>query len=167
MGRGFYPARGIFRRMSDGPPADRRPAAGTPEDPVLGAGVILWRRGPRGPEFLLLRNARHGTWGFAKGHLDVADADPQAGALREVREETGIELDAAALAPDFLDVSSYRPKKRWKRVLLYLAEVAPGTDLARSDEHDKAGWFPEAEALARLEHDELRRSLIRAARRAG
>ncbi|MBC8329046.1 MAG: NUDIX domain-containing protein [Planctomycetes bacterium] len=153
--------------MKRPPHPARRPAAGTPEDPVLGAGVILWRRGLDGPEFLLLRNALHRTWGFPKGHLDADDPDPVAGALREVLEETGVRLTEEQLTAGFADVSSYRPKQRWKRVVLYLAEFPEGQELAVSSEHDRWGWFGREQALALLEHQELRRSLVRAAFRVG
>jgi len=128
---------------------------------------VLWCPGPAGPEFLLLRNALHGTWGFAKGHLDTADADPAAGALRELLEETGVALEPGAHAPCFADASSYRPRERWKRVVLYLAELPDGQEVRSSEEHDDWGWFGERDALDRLDHQELRRSLIRAAARVG
>ena len=51
------------------------------------------RRAAR-PLFLLIRDS-YENWGFPKGHLEAASA-PEAAALREVREETGLdELDAA------------------------------------------------------------------------
>lgn len=153
--------------MADDAQQERWPAAGSAEDPILGAGVVLWRLGAGRHEFLLLRNALHGTWGFPKGHLDLADADLEACALRELREETGLELERGALAPDFADVSSYRPGQRWKRVVMFLARLPEGREPVRSAEHDQAGWFDESAALALLVHDDLRRSLIRAATRIG
>lgn len=156
-----------------------RTPLGTPEDPVLAAGVLLWRNAAseeRGAcEFLLLRNARHGTWGFPKGHLEPGE-DVRAAALREVQEETGIALRETDLAPDFADTCIYqvpakdrRPEKSgqgWKRVVHFLARAPEeGRGFRRSEEHDQAGWFGEHEALARLTHDSSRRALIRAAER--
>ena len=133
---------------------------------MLAAGVILWRGAPAAPEFLLLRNAKHGTWGFPKGHLDEGETLLEA-AIREVAEETCIRLGHDELEPEFADACFYRVRgERWKRVVLYLAH-APGNGHAfeRSDEHDDAGWFGELDALDRLRHEELRRALIRAAGR--
>lgn len=150
-------------------------ANGTLEDPVLAAGVLLWRPVGREPEFLLLRNARHGTWGFPKGHLEAGE-DVVAAARRETEEETGIALAAADLHPQFADSAIYlvpeasrRPEKSgqgWKRVVHFLARAPrDGADFRRSPEHDAAGWFAEAAALARLQHESARRALIRAAER--
>lgn len=147
---------------------DRRPASGTAEDPLLAAGIILWRRGDTGnPEFLLLRNSRHKTWGFPKGHADLADADLEATAIRETHEETQIEISSKQLQSHFADTHIYKTGNRGslKRVVTWLAEVPVGTDAKLSDEHDEHGWFQEREALELLEHQALRRTLIRASGR--
>jgi len=143
----------------------RRPAEGTPEDPVLAAGVVLWRKGPNGqPEFLLLRNAQHLTWGFAKGHLDADDASTTDAALREVTEETGVQLQESDLHPDFSDSSIYQKASgKWKRVVLALAETPANADIERSHEHCEHGWFCESTAVEKLRHQSLKRTVVRAA----
>lgn len=139
---------------------------GTPEHPVLAAGVVLWRRGPGGPEFLLLRSARHGTWGFPKGHVDPGE-DLMTAALRETAEETGFRLAPGDLRPDFADTCLYQVPGHghWKRVVHYLAAAPVSGEAALSPEHAEAGWFPEQAALERLRYQEQRRTLIRAAAR--
>lgn len=131
---------------------------------VLAAGVLLWRGHAAAPEFLMLRNARHGTWGFAKGRLEEGE-DLLAGALRECREETGLRLREADLVPGFADTSHYvLPKGRLKRVVMFLAARAVGeSDLARSGEHDAHQWLSAERAIEQLAYEELRRSLVRAA----
>ncbi len=144
------------------PHPNRRSAAGTPEDPILAAGIVLWRPEDDGPHFLLLRNALHHTWGFPKGHLDGDEGLVEA-ALREVEEETGISLTADELAPEFADTCIYQPHGRsWKRTVLYLARCPDGAELRLSAEHDRGRWAPEQEALELLEHEDGRRTLIRA-----
>ncbi|AEB11380.1 NUDIX hydrolase [Marinithermus hydrothermalis] len=54
--------------------------------PVPGAGGVVFN--PQG-EVLLIRDA-NGYWVFPKGHLEPGET-PEAAAVREVREETGIE----------------------------------------------------------------------------
>jgi 8-oxo-dGTP pyrophosphatase MutT (NUDIX family) len=132
------------------------------------AGVLIWRGSARAPEFLLLRNARHATWGFAKGHLEP-DEDLLEGALRECREETGLHLTAADLDPAFADVALHRtPRGNLKRVVMFLATTASTPDGFRlSHEHDEHGWLPADQALRQLAHEAQRRTLVRAAVRLG
>ena len=131
---------------------------------AIAAGILLWRGGADAPEFLLLRNARHGTWGFAKGHLEPGE-ELLAGALRECREETGIGLQESDLVPGFADASTYLlAKGRRKRVVMFLAR-SPVHDaqLVRSSEHDAHQWLSVPRALEQLPFEELRRSVVRAA----
>jgi 8-oxo-dGTP pyrophosphatase MutT (NUDIX family) len=49
----------------------------------------VFRRGPGGPCFLLIRDP-YGNWGLPKGHVEDADASLEDAARREVSEETGL-----------------------------------------------------------------------------
>lgn len=53
------------------------------------AGGVVYRVRHGEPLFLLIRDS-YQNWGFPKGHLEPAEA-PDDAALREVREETGLE----------------------------------------------------------------------------
>ena len=53
------------------------------------AGGVVYRVQDGEPFFLLIRDS-YRNWGFPKGHLEV-DELPDAAALREVREETGLD----------------------------------------------------------------------------
>lgn len=143
------------------------PALGSAANPVLAAGVVLWRHGAAGVEFLLLKNARHGSWGFAKGHLEEGE-DLYAGALREVAEETGLRLGIEDLLAGFADTSIYRPEagtERYKRVVYLLAGSPLKTDLQFSDEHTDYAWLDASAAMERLEHEDLKRTVARASLR--
>ncbi len=133
---------------------------------VVAAGVMLWRGTPAEPAFLLLRNARHATWGFAKGHLESGE-DLLRGALRECQEETGLRLGAADLLPGFADAAHYRtPKGVLKRVVMFLAaSPAVVAEFRRSAEHDEHGWWEPEAALERLAHEEAKRTVVRACQR--
>jgi 8-oxo-dGTP pyrophosphatase MutT (NUDIX family) len=82
-----------------------------PDDAVPAATVIVVRDAPGGVETLLLRRNSNlgfaaGMWVFPGGRVDEdADAHPDAevaarrAAVREAREEAGIDLDVGALVP--------------------------------------------------------------------
>jgi 8-oxo-dGTP pyrophosphatase MutT (NUDIX family) len=121
--------------------------------------IVAFDRGDA-PRFLVLRNARHGTWGFPKGHLERGES-PDEGARRELEEETGIR-DITPV-PGFAHEHRYMvPTKDGgtarKRVVLYLARVAtPAFTL--SHEHDEGGFLPAEEARERLAFEDLRDAL--------
>jgi len=140
---------------------------GTAEDPILAAGVVLWSLGSKGePEFLLLRNSLHQSWGLAKGHVEPNEPILQT-ALREVLEETGYALDSQDLLDDFADTSLYQPKAGlWKRAISFLtAKPVDRHGLRCSAEHDGHAWLPVDFAIERCDHQGLKRTLRRAATR--
>jgi 8-oxo-dGTP pyrophosphatase MutT (NUDIX family) len=135
------------------------------DDAEIAAGIILFRQGPGEREFLLLRNAKHRSWGFAKGHAEH-DENPEETARRETLEETGIfEFD---LVPGFEERIEYfirtsKGVRRRKIVVYYLAKTT--RDAIRSDEHDLMEWIPAAIAKERIGHANLRQILERALER--
>ncbi|MBQ8834184.1 MAG: NUDIX domain-containing protein [Oscillospiraceae bacterium] len=83
-------------------------------------GVIPYRDTPRGLEVLLLLQS-NGCWSFPKGHMDVGEAEEET-ALRETREETGLE---AVLHPGFREKAEYpMGRGRCKQLVLFLGQVS-------------------------------------------
>ncbi|RME03516.1 MAG: NUDIX domain-containing protein [Planctomycetota bacterium] len=115
-------------------------------------GVVLFRREGGEVCFLLLKSRAHGEWGFPKGHLEVGE-DFRAAALRELREETGIE-GVRFLGP--LGELSYPVGGRQKRVVYYLAEVLDGGEVVLSSEHTAYCWASGEEVLRLVPHENLR-----------
>jgi len=124
------------------------------------AGYIIFLGGDEHRRFLLLRNSRHQTWAFPKGHLDDGES-VEAGARRELAEETGI--------TEFEDIPGFEATIEYavpaghhdvhteaytKRVRYRLARSRTET-WTRSAEHDDGDWFPAHEALARITHDQV------------
>lgn len=61
------------------------------------AGAVVWRQGPKGPLFLLVTaRGRDDEWVLPKGHIDAGETAEQA-ARREVREETGLDIELIGL----------------------------------------------------------------------
>ncbi|RME65580.1 MAG: NUDIX domain-containing protein, partial [Caldilineae bacterium] len=114
---------------------------------VRAAGAVLIARSTEGPRVLLLRNARHGTWGFPKGRLEAGETEEE-GARREIAEETGglpwrrIEGFAERLRYPLPESGTL------KEVVYFLGEVAERDipSFARSAEHSAHRWATPSEA---------------------
>ena len=112
---------------------------------------------------LLLHHAKLNRWLQPGGHLDDTDTSPSAGAMREAREETG--LDSLLLASEnIFDVDVHAIPARGSEPahlhydLRYLI-ISTGNALALSDESLAARWI----ALDELARAPFERSISRMA----
>jgi ADP-ribose pyrophosphatase YjhB (NUDIX family) len=125
---------------------------------VHAAGGLLWRTGPDGLELALIRRMRHGEeWSLPKGKLDPGESW-EAGAAREVSEETGCEVRLGSFAGGQIYLADSRPK-----VVLYwhmecLQSGGP-VDLAEVLE---LAWLNPAAATDRLTHETEQRLVCEA-----
>ncbi len=131
---------------------------------VVSAGGVVYRRGVRGAEIVICGRVREGLWALPKGS-PMADETLEATALREVREETG--LDVAIEEPvgdiryEFTGPHGWRYDKRVQHFLM----VPTGGQLEAHDaEFDAVRWAPIEEALRLLRHPNEREILRKAAR---
>ena len=126
-------------------------------EPRLAAGFVLFEKSPKGRRYLILRNRRHGTWGFPKGHCEEGEEILDC-ARRELEEETS--LKDIRIYPEFERTLTYRvrqAKNSWDKIVkYYLAERLSG-DCKISDEHDASLWATRLEAQAKLNFEDLRR----------
>jgi 8-oxo-dGTP pyrophosphatase MutT (NUDIX family) len=135
-------------------------AAALPTE-VSAGGVVV-----DGGQVLVIRHAR-GEWIMPKGHVEPGE-QPEQTALREVREETG--LEARIVTPLGETCYAYRRRGerglRPKRVIWYLMEPLTPRDrlrLACEEGLEEAEWLGWQEARKRLSWSGDRRILKRAA----
>lgn len=112
--------------------------------------VYLLRHGAAGWETLVLQRAEGtrctGAWEVVHGRIEMGER-PEDAALREVREETGLEVERlynVTVQPFYLHMFS--------AVMLAVAFAAFPRDgaLALGPEHARAEWVPVEEATRRL-----------------
>jgi 8-oxo-dGTP pyrophosphatase MutT (NUDIX family) len=108
----------------------------------ISAGIIIYRRSPEGPKFLILYHG-HGYWNFAKGKIE-SEERAFAAAFRETREETGLASHDLRLENNFKAYERFTFRRGgqlvFKVVIFYLAE-AKSAAVKMSDEHEGYGWF--------------------------
>jgi 8-oxo-dGTP pyrophosphatase MutT (NUDIX family) len=118
---------------------------------VTSAGGVVLRHGETGPEVLLCGRNADGLWALPKGTPEPGETIEQT-ALREVREETGVEVEVAANVGD-IRYWFARPKEGvrfLKTVRHYLMRQIGGDPSLHDHEFDDVRWFPAQEALTLL-----------------
>ncbi len=116
---------------------------------IRAAGVVLWRPAARTPgvEIALIHRPRYDDWSHPKGKLKPGESAAEA-ALREAKEETGMDCALGAALPE----ARYPVGERLKRVR-YWAARALGGAFECNDEVDRVVWLAPADARAALTHD--------------
>ncbi len=129
-------------------------------------GVVLRERaGGKGLEVLLIAIKDGRVWSLPKGQVEPGERYPQT-AVREVREETGIE--AKVLAPlgsiryHFTVKDDGIQTTVTKEVHHFLMGYVGGTPRPQKEEVDGVAWFPVREALKRLSHQNERNAVLKA-----
>ena len=120
-------------------------------------GVIPVRR-ERGRRLYLVVQHKAGHWSFPKGHPD-ADETPSETALRELREETGLEDVELLLSPAFEEVYTFTKrsgKRVRKHVTYFLGLVDTAEVTVQPEEVSDFAWGDAATTAATLTFDEGR-----------
>lgn len=104
-------------------------------------GVIVYRRNQEHIDLLLVKNRYGGHWSFPKGHVEGNETEVQT-ALREVREETGLEV---RLQSGFRQMVEYFPKPNVQKaggLLSGRGQKQPGQKAGGGDQPDHLDRYP-------------------------
>jgi 8-oxo-dGTP pyrophosphatase MutT (NUDIX family) len=123
---------------------------GGPTERATSCGGILIRQVDDGLELVLGRRNREGdrvTWSLPKG-TPYGTESPEETALREVAEETGLQVRILAPVGPIQYFFTQRGKRIHKTVHYYLMAVTGGDMSAHDHEFDEVRWLPIDEARA-------------------
>lgn len=137
----------------------------TPAEPRPAATVVVLQPGARGPEVLMVRRHRGSSfmadaYVFPGGRVEPSDGEGEAAfavaAARELREEAGLDVDAATLVPFARWITPSAEGKRFDA--RFFVAPAPTGQTARHDTIETVDhlWATPAEVLARYERGELK-----------
>lgn len=100
-------------------------------------------------EVLLTQHSSNHYWGFPKGKIDPGQTSKDA-ALREVKEEGGVEAEIVEKVGDSKYVYTWEGEKIFKIVTIYLMKYTSGDPKDHDWEVSEAGWYQPEEALKKL-----------------
>lgn len=135
--------------------AARAPAQVQDPPSSRAAVALILREGPRGIEVLFIRRAEHpqdpwsGQMAFPGGRAEPGDADLRATAIRETREEIGVDLGAAAEPLGGLDEVRAMARMRPMNLTItpFVFRLRETFDPVLSDEVRSVHWLPLGELL--------------------
>jgi 8-oxo-dGTP pyrophosphatase MutT (NUDIX family) len=133
----------------------------------VSAGGVVYRRSDDGVEVVLAaRRTRRGdlAWGLPKGLVEP-DERPEEAAVREVREEAGLDAEVEEPLGDIRYFYVWEGVRVRKAVHFFLMR-ATGGDVSQHDhEMEDVQWFPLSDALRRAAYKGEREVLQRASER--
>ncbi|MEX0625911.1 MAG: NUDIX domain-containing protein [Chloroflexota bacterium] len=135
---------------------------GWPAHRVTGVDVWPYREFEGTAEFLLLhRSGRDGApfWQGVSGWIESGEA-PHLAALRELREETGLEAAELYSVDAVFDLYAWR-RGTVEAIVPFAALVAAEAEPQLSAEHDEWRWEPFAEAVQLVPYEPQRATLRR------
>lgn len=122
------------------------------------AGGVVYRpstgSGPSGIEILVSQHSFHHGWVFPKGLIgdreDNKHQSKEETAVREVKEETGIDAEVVEAVTPVQYWYAYEGEKRKKTVYYFIMKSLGGNFEDRDDEMEAVEWLPLDEVAKRL-----------------
>jgi len=132
------------------PPEPRTPL---PIHDQVSSGGVVFRREGEGIEVVLVSVGARGRWQLPKGLVDPGET-PEQTAIRETREEAGVEADLVGpldtIAYWYVGTKGAQRVRFHKRVFFFLLAYRTGDVRDHDHEVNEARWVPIAEARAML-----------------
>ena len=118
------------------------------DDLIRAAGGLVWRDSPRGKKLAVIHRSRYGgDWTLPKGKLKWGESWQEA-ALREVREEIGMESRLGS----FVGCNTYDVNGVPKVVLFWNMTLTGEGNFEPSEEVKELRWLTVEEALEQLDY---------------
>lgn len=118
---------------------------------VVSAGGVVYRRSPEGVEVIICGRTEDGVWGLPKGTPSAGEAMEET-ARREVREETGLEVESEGKV-DSIRYWFARAGVRYDKTVHHYLLCPVGGSIEQHDhEYDSVVWVPVEEACRRLSY---------------
>ena len=130
---------------------------------VSAGGVVYRREAGRIEVILASRRTRRGdiAWGLAKGGIEPDETTEEA-AVREVREETGLEARIERSLGETRYFYVWEDVRIRKTVHFFLMRHTGGNADDRDDEMEEIRWFPMERAIKRAAYRGERDMLVKA-----
>lgn len=108
-------------------------------------GCAIIRDGPKCAEILLVQPYELSAWGIPKGHVEYRETFEKC-AIREVKEETGLDVQLLALVPKKYVMETFGMKKT---VWCFVAEPKGSDVPTKNEENFDVKWWP-VDSLPRI-----------------
>ncbi|MEI7798336.1 MAG: NUDIX hydrolase [Actinomycetes bacterium] len=157
---GEVKAKKVVPKKSAKPEKSKNSSSSRRVEEISAGGLVVDLSGERG--LLIGRHDKRGRtlWSLPKGHIEVGET-PEAAALREVEEETGIvsKITRSLGVIDFWFMAD--GKRIHKTVHHFLFSEVSGNLAPQISEVDVVDWFPLDEIATRLAYPDERKLIAR------
>lgn len=116
------------------------------------AGAIILKDKNKPTDILLLFREKHQDWTLPKGHIEQGES-PSIAATREVKEETGLDIEIIEALPDLIYTL---PKGDTAKVHMFLSEIRGTALLKLEHKGDRLMWYEIQEAINALTHRDMK-----------